>query len=60
MEAIALVKAQKYDLLFMDIRMPGMDGLKVTDYIRNELGIDSTQMLCFVYANCSFRERYAK
>lgn len=63
MEAIALVKAQKYDLLFMDIRMPGMDGLKVTDYIRNELGIDSTQMpvVCITAASeKDMRSKYAE
>jgi CheY-like chemotaxis protein len=63
MEAIALVKAQKYDLLFMDIRMPGIDGLKVTDYIRNELGIDSTQMpvVCITAASeKDMRSKYAE
>ena len=63
MEAIALVKAQKYDLLFMDIRMPGIDGLKVTNFIRNELGIDSTQtpVVCITAASeKDMRSKYAE
>jgi len=43
-EALEKVRSRKFNLLFMDIRMPGMDGVKTTRYIREELGIKSTEM----------------
>jgi CheY-like chemotaxis protein/HPt (histidine-containing phosphotransfer) domain-containing protein len=35
--AIDLVKTNRYDMVFMDIRMPQLDGLMSTEYIRKEL-----------------------
>jgi signal transduction histidine kinase/CheY-like chemotaxis protein/HPt (histidine-containing phosphotransfer) domain-containing protein len=36
-EAIEMIKNGKYNMLFMDARMPGLDGLKATQIIREEL-----------------------
>ncbi len=36
-EAVEMVKNNHFDLLFMDARMPGMDGLKATEIIRDVL-----------------------
>jgi signal transduction histidine kinase/HPt (histidine-containing phosphotransfer) domain-containing protein/AmiR/NasT family two-component response regulator len=44
MEALELLKTGKYDLLFMDARMPGIDGLKATEFIRNEMKISKSDM----------------
>ncbi len=44
MEAIEILKERKYDLLFMDVRMPGLDGFKATQFIRNEMKIGENEM----------------
>jgi signal transduction histidine kinase/FixJ family two-component response regulator/HPt (histidine-containing phosphotransfer) domain-containing protein len=44
MEALEMIKAERFDLLLMDMRMPGIDGAGATEFIRNELGIDDSEM----------------
>ena len=44
MEALELLKTEHFDLLFMDVRMPGIDGLKATQIIRGEMNISESEM----------------
>jgi signal transduction histidine kinase/CheY-like chemotaxis protein/HPt (histidine-containing phosphotransfer) domain-containing protein len=44
MDALELLKEKSYDLLFMDMLMPGLDGLKTTKFIRQEMSIDESRM----------------
>ena len=44
MEALELLKSNQFSLLFMDARMPGIDGLKATEFIRNDMNIKDVDM----------------
>ncbi len=44
MEALELLKEEKFDLVFMDLLMPGIDGIKTTRFIRDEMKISSREM----------------
>jgi len=44
MEALEILKTDRYNLLFMDARMPGIDGIKATQFIRNEMNIKESDM----------------
>ncbi len=53
MEALEMVRNGRYNLLFMDIRMPGIDGIKATEFIRGELKITASEMpvICITAAS---------
>jgi CheY-like chemotaxis protein/HPt (histidine-containing phosphotransfer) domain-containing protein len=44
MEALEILKTERFDLLFMDARMPGIDGLRATQFIRDEMKIKESDM----------------
>lgn len=44
MEALEILKTERFGLLFMDARMPGIDGIKATEFIRNEMKILESDM----------------
>ena len=44
MDALEVLKEEQFDLLFMDIRMPGIDGVKTTQFIREEMKISESDM----------------
>jgi signal transduction histidine kinase/CheY-like chemotaxis protein/HPt (histidine-containing phosphotransfer) domain-containing protein len=44
MDALELLKEEQFDLLFMDIRMPGIDGVNATQFIREEMKIPESDM----------------
>lgn len=44
MTALEMLKTEKFDIVFMDMRMPGIDGLKTTRFIREEMHISEIEM----------------
>jgi signal transduction histidine kinase/ActR/RegA family two-component response regulator/HPt (histidine-containing phosphotransfer) domain-containing protein len=60
MEALDVLKEEKYDLLFMDMRMPGIDGLKTTRFIREEMGISESDMPVIFISAASMSEDLQK
>ena len=60
MEALEKLKTDRYNLLFMDARMPGIDGLKATQFIRNEMNITETEMPVICISAASVNEDWQK
>ena len=52
-EAVDAVKAKTYDVIFMDIQMPRMDGLAATNCILNECQLEKEPIIIAVTANTS-------
>ncbi len=60
MEALEMLKSDQYDLLFMDARMPGIDGLKATQFIRNEMNIPESAMPVICISAAAVNEDWQK
>jgi signal transduction histidine kinase/CheY-like chemotaxis protein/HPt (histidine-containing phosphotransfer) domain-containing protein len=59
-EALELLKTDRFDLLFMDVRMPGIDGLKATQIIRGEMNIRESEMPVICISAASITEDWQK
>jgi signal transduction histidine kinase/CheY-like chemotaxis protein/HPt (histidine-containing phosphotransfer) domain-containing protein len=60
MEALEILKTDRFDLLFMDARMPGIDGLKTTQFIRDEMKISEAEMPVICISAASVNEDWQK
>jgi signal transduction histidine kinase/HPt (histidine-containing phosphotransfer) domain-containing protein len=60
MEALEMLKEDKYDLLFMDMLMPGIDGLKTTRFIREEMKISESEMPVIFISAAPMNEEWQK
>ncbi len=58
-EALQFLTESSYDLVFMDMRMPEMDGMEVTRRIRDELPADHQPKIVAMTANVSQQDREA-
>jgi signal transduction histidine kinase/CheY-like chemotaxis protein/HPt (histidine-containing phosphotransfer) domain-containing protein len=59
-EALEILKTDRFDLLFMDARMPGIDGLRATQIIRNEMNISEAEMPVICISAASVNEDWKK
>ncbi len=57
-QAIDILKENKFDLILMDIQMPMMDGLSTLSVIRNELKLEVPVIAVTAYALKGDRERF--
>ena len=59
LEALAAIDQQDYDLILMDLQMPGMDGFEVTRRIRHQLPKDQqpTIIAMTAHALLGYRQR---
>lgn len=60
-EALAKLKTDKPDLVFMDIRMPGMNGFDVTEFIKKDEDLKNIPVIAFTASTLkSQNERIAR
>jgi signal transduction histidine kinase/CheY-like chemotaxis protein/HPt (histidine-containing phosphotransfer) domain-containing protein len=60
MEAMEILKTNRFDLLFMDARMPGIDGLKTTQFIRDDMNISESEMPVICISAASVNDDWQK
>jgi len=56
-EALELLNRKSYDIIFMDIMMPEMDGIQATQYIRNKLSVETQPIIVAVTADAMIGQR---
>ena len=56
-ETLAALRRQRYDVILMDVQMPGMDGLEAARHIRNEWPVEERPRIIAVTANALHEDR---
>ncbi|WP_392535180.1 response regulator [Nostoc sp. C117] len=56
-EAIKAIQQQFYDLVFMDVQMPEMDGLEATRHIRNKISLNRQPKIVAMTASARAEDR---
>lgn len=59
-EALDKIKHQKFDVVLMDIQMPGMDGFETTEKIRIQLGESVPIIAMTAYSNSEIKDECIK
>ena len=59
-EALKILETNRYDILFMDARMPGIDGMKATQFIREQMNISESVMPVVCISAISVNEEWLK
>ena len=59
-EALEILKTNRFNLVFMDARMPGIDGLRSNQIIRNEMNITESEMPVICISAASVNEDWQK
>ncbi|KWX76864.1 hypothetical protein AMQ84_14430 [Paenibacillus riograndensis] len=54
--AVEMVRSRPYDLVFMDIQMPQMDGIEATSIIRHEMGLSPVIVAATAFARKEDKE----
>jgi len=57
--ALECLRKESYDLVFMDLQMPEMDGLEATRQLRREVSQEEAPFICALTANAQREDREA-
>lgn len=58
-EALSIIEKEQYDLILMDIELPGMNGIDVTNIIKRKLSYEKVPVIALTaYAMKGDKERF--